>query len=68
MAEPTIYETTTRRAPAIEAAQETYLDLLMKQAGQAPTAAQLTAMGPQVAGQNVLNTSSTTGKQLHNQV
>ena len=54
MAEPTIYETTTRRAPAIEAAQETYLDLLMKQAGQAPTAAQLTAMGPQVAGQNVL--------------
>jgi hypothetical protein len=51
----TSYETTQRRSPEIEAAQATYLDLLMKQAGQAPTAAGITAMGPQVAGQNILS-------------
>ena len=53
MAETT-YETIARRAPFLEAAGESYIDLLTKQVGTAPTAAELQAMGPQVAGQNVL--------------
>jgi hypothetical protein len=49
-------ETTTisRPAPYLEAAGQSYLDLLTKRVGQAPTAAELQAMSPQVAGQNVL--------------
>jgi len=49
-------ETTTisRPAPYLEAAGQSYLDLLTKRTGQAPTAAELQAMSPQVAGQNVL--------------
>ena len=49
-------ETTTisRPAPYLEAAGQSYLDLLTKRVGQAPTAQELTAMSPQVAGQNVL--------------
>lgn len=48
-------ETTTiaRPAPYLEAAGQTYLDLLTKRTGQAPTAAELQAMSPQIAGQNV---------------
>jgi len=48
-------ETTTiaRPAPYLEAAGQTYLDLLTKKTGQAPTAAELQAMSPQIAGQNV---------------
>jgi len=53
MAETT-YETIARRAPFLEAAGESYIDLLTQQVGTAPTAAELQAMGPQVAGQNVL--------------
>ena len=49
-------ETTTisRPAPYLEAAGQSYLDLLTKRVAQAPTAAELQAMSPQVAGQNVL--------------
>jgi hypothetical protein len=49
-------ETTTisRPAPYLEAAGQSYLDLLTKRVGQAPTAAELQAMSPQVAGQNIL--------------
>jgi len=51
-------ETTTtsiaRPAPYLEAAGQSYLDLLTKRVGQAPTAQELAAMSPQVAGQNVL--------------
>ena len=50
-------QTTTsisRPAPYLEAAGQTYLDLLTQKVGQAPTAEQLTAMSPQIAGQNVL--------------
>ena len=43
-----------RVAPYLEAAGQTYLDLLSQKTGQAPTAGQMTAMSPQVAGQNVL--------------
>ena len=48
-------ETTTiaRPAPYLEAAGQTYLDLLTKRTGQAPTAAELQAMSPQISGQNV---------------
>ena len=46
--------TISRPAPYLEAAGQTYLDLLTQKTGQAPTAAQITAMSPQVAGQNVL--------------
>ncbi len=48
-------ETTTisRPAPYLEAAGQTYLDLLTKRTGQAPTAAELQAMSPQIAGQNI---------------
>ena len=48
MAEQT---TINRPAPYLEAAGQTYLDLLTKKVGQAPTAAELTAMSPQIAGQ-----------------
>ena len=46
-------ETTTisRPAPYLEAAGQTYLDLLTKRVGQAPTAQELAAMSPQIAGQ-----------------
>ena len=48
-------ETTTiaRPAPYLEAAGQTYLDLLTKRTGQAPTAAELQSMSPQISGQNV---------------
>ena len=48
MAEQT---TINRPAPYLEAAGQTYLDLLTQKVGQAPTAAELTAMSPQIAGQ-----------------
>ena len=46
-------ETTTisRPAPYLEAAGQSYLDLLTKRVGQAPTPQELTAMSPQIAGQ-----------------
>ena len=53
----TDYTQTTRRSPAIEAAQENYIDLLTQQVGRAPGSAgvpTLAELGPQVAGQNVL--------------
>jgi len=43
-----------RVAPYLEAAGQTYLDLLSQKTGQAPTAAELQGMSPQIAGQNVL--------------
>jgi hypothetical protein len=46
--------TISRPAPYLEAAGQTYLDLLTAKTGQAPTAAELQGMSPQVAGQNVL--------------
>ena len=51
------YTQTTRRSPEIEAAQESYLDLLTQQVGRAPGSVgvpTLSALGPQIAGQNVL--------------
>jgi hypothetical protein len=48
MAEQT---TINRPAPYLEAAGQTYLDLLTKKVGQAPTSQELTAMSPQIAGQ-----------------
>jgi len=51
------YTQTVRRAPAIEAAQENYIDLLTQQVGRAPGSTgvpTLAELGPQVAGQNVL--------------
>jgi hypothetical protein len=45
----------SRPAPYLEAAGQTYLDLLTAKTGQAPTTQQMTAMSPQVAGQNVLS-------------
>jgi hypothetical protein len=53
----TTYETLSRRAPFLEAAQEEYIDLLTKQVGRAPGTAgvpTLAELGPQIAGQNVL--------------
>jgi hypothetical protein len=47
--------TISRPAPYLEAAGQTYLDLLTKRTGQAPTTAELQAMSPQIAGQNVLS-------------
>jgi hypothetical protein len=44
----------SKPAPYLEAAGQTYLDLLTKKTGQAPTAAELQGMSPQVVGQNVL--------------
>jgi len=46
--------TISKPAPYLEAAGQTYLDLLTQKTGQAPTAGQLQSMAPQVAGQNVL--------------
>jgi hypothetical protein len=46
--------TINRPAPYLEAAGQTYLDLLTKRVGQAPTPQELAAMSPQIAGQNVL--------------
>ena len=46
--------TISKPAPYLEAAGQTYLDLLTAKTGQAPTAAEMTAMSPTVAGQNVL--------------
>ena len=53
----TDYTQTIRRSPAIEAAQEQYIDLLTQQVGRAPGSLgvpTLSELGPQVAGQNVL--------------
>tara|TARA_R110002012_G_scaffold84923_1_gene211947 strand:+ start:350 stop:1246 length:897 start_codon:yes stop_codon:yes gene_type:complete len=53
----TTYETLSRRAPFLEAAQENYVDLLTKQVGRAPGTSgvpTLAELGPQIAGQNVL--------------
>jgi len=53
----TDYTQTVRRSPAIEAAQENYIDLLTKQVGRAPGSTgvpTLAELGPQVAGQNIL--------------
>ena len=53
----TTYETLSRRAPFLEAAQEEYIDLLTKQVGRAPGTTgvpTLSELGPQIAGQNVL--------------
>jgi len=53
----TDYTQTVRRSPAIEAAQENYIDLLTQQVGRAPGSAgvpTLAELGPQVAGQNIL--------------
>ena len=47
--------TISKPAPYLEAAGQTYLDLLTAKTGQAPTAAEMTAMSPQIAGQNVLS-------------
>ncbi len=55
--EQTDYTQTVRRSPAIEAAQENYIDLLTQQVGRAPGSVgvpTLAELGPQVAGQNVL--------------
>ena len=52
MAEP--QTVISRPAPYLEAAGQNFLDLLTAKTGQAPTAAELTAMSPQIAGQNVL--------------
>ena len=52
MAEPQTI--VSRPAPYLEAAGQNFLDLLTAKTGQAPTAQQLTAMSPQIAGQNVL--------------
>jgi hypothetical protein len=43
--------TINRPAPYLEAAGQTYLDLLTQKVGQAPTTAEMTAMSPQIAGQ-----------------
>ena len=53
----TTYETLSRRAPFLEAAQENYVDLLTQQVGRAPGTAgvpTLAELGPQIAGQNIL--------------
>ena len=53
----TDYTQTVRRSPAIEAAQENYIDLLTQQVGRAPGSTgvpTLAELGPQTAGQNVL--------------
>jgi hypothetical protein len=52
MAEP--QTVISRPAPYLEAAGQTFLELLTAKTGQAPTAQQITALSPQVAGQNVL--------------
>ena len=52
MAEP--QTVISRPAPYLEAAGQTFLDLLTTKTGQAPTAAEITALSPKVAGQNIL--------------
>ena len=52
MAEP--QTVISRPAPYLEAAGQTFLDLLTAKTGQAPTSAEITALSPQIAGQNVL--------------
>jgi len=52
MAEP--QTVISRPAPYLEAAGQTFLELLTAKTGQAPTAGQITALSPQVAGQNIL--------------
>jgi hypothetical protein len=52
MAEP--QTVISRPAPYLEAAGQTFLDLLTAKTGQAPTAAEISALSPQVAGQNIL--------------
>ena len=52
MAEP--QTVISRPAPYLEAAGQNFLDLLTAKTGQAPTADQITALSPQIAGQNVL--------------
>ena len=47
-------ETISRVAPYLEAAGQNFLELLTAKTGQAPTAGQITALSPQVAGQNIL--------------
>ena len=67
----TTYETLSRRAPFLEAAQENYIDLLTQQVGRAPGTdgvPTLAELGPQVASQNVLTQQDTTSKQPHRQV
>lgn len=54
----TTYETIQRRAPFLEAAQETYTDLLTQQVGKAPGAAgvpTLAELAPQVAPVDILS-------------
>ena len=46
--------TISKPAPYLEAAGQNFLDLLTAKTGQAPTAEQITALSPQIAGQNVL--------------
>ena len=53
----TTYETLSRRAPFLEAAQEQYIDLLTQQVGRAPGTAgvpTLAELGPRIADQNIL--------------
>ena len=53
----TDYTQTVRRSPAIEAAQENFIDLLTQQVGRAPGSTgvpTLAELGPQTAAQNVL--------------
>jgi hypothetical protein len=52
MAEP--QTVISRPAPYLEAAGQTFLDLLTAKTGQAPTAAEISALSPQVARQNIL--------------
>jgi hypothetical protein len=47
--------TINKPAPYLEAAGQTYLDLLTQIVGKAPTAEQIAAMSPQIAGQNQFN-------------
>ena len=59
----TTYETLSRRAPFLEAAQENYIDLLTQQVGRAPGTdgvPTLAELGPQVASQNVLTQAQQT--------
>ena len=56
MAEP--QTVISRPAPYLEAAGQNFLDLLTAKTGQAPTAAQITALSPQIAGQNQFTQAS----------
>jgi len=50
--------TINKPAPYLEAAGQAYLELLTKLTGQAPTADQIAAMSPQIAGQNQFTQAS----------